>query len=46
MVIVVRVLVLDVVVDDDLVEIDFGVWEGLMFVEVVECDFELYCCWL
>lgn len=39
-------LALDVVVDDDLVETDFGAWEGLTFAEAAERDPELHRRWL
>lgn len=41
-----RALALDVVVDDDLVETDFGAWEGLTFAEAAERDPELHRRWL
>ncbi|MBB2992482.1 putative phosphoglycerate mutase [Mycolicibacterium iranicum] len=37
---------LDVVVDDDLIETDFGAWEGLTFREASEKDPELHRRWL
>ena len=37
---------LDVVVDDDLIETDFGAWEGLTFLEAAERDPELHRKWL
>ncbi|CAA0131701.1 Bifunctional protein [Mycolicibacterium vanbaalenii] len=37
---------LDVVVDDDLIETDFGAWEGLTFGEAAERDPELHRSWL
>jgi probable phosphoglycerate mutase len=37
---------LDVSVDDDLVETDFGAWEGLTFTEAAERDPELHQRWL
>jgi broad specificity phosphatase PhoE len=37
---------IDVVVDDDLVETDFGDWEGLTFFEAAERDPELHRRWL
>ncbi len=37
---------LDVVVDDDLIETDFGGWEGLTFSEAAERDPELHRRWL
>jgi ribonuclease H / adenosylcobalamin/alpha-ribazole phosphatase len=36
----------DVVVDDDLIETDFGAWEGLTFAEAAERDPELHRNWL
>jgi len=41
-----RELGLDVVVDDDLIETDFGAWEGLTFGEAAERDSELHLRWL
>ena len=41
-----RKLGLDVVVDDDLIETDFGAWEGLTFGEAAERDSELHLRWL
>ncbi|WP_044506636.1 bifunctional RNase H/acid phosphatase, partial [Mycobacterium simiae] len=41
-----KALGLDVAVDDDLIETDFGVWEGLTFVEAAERDPELHTRWL
>lgn len=41
-----KALGLDVSVDDDLVETDFGAWEGLTFSEVAERDPELHRRWL
>lgn len=41
-----KVLGLDVTVDDDLIETDFGDWEGLTFSEVSERDPELHSKWL
>lgn len=37
---------LDVVVDDGLIETDFGAWEGLTFGEAAERDRELHSSWL
>ncbi|KAA0120687.1 bifunctional RNase H/acid phosphatase [Mycolicibacterium sp. P9-22] len=37
---------LDVVTDDDLIETDFGVWEGLTFSEAAQQDPELHGRWL
>ena len=37
---------LDVEVDDDLIETDFGAWEGLTFAEAAERDPELHAKWL
>ncbi|OBF12141.1 bifunctional RNase H/acid phosphatase [Mycobacterium sp. ACS4054] len=41
-----KALGLDVTVDDDLIETDFGAWEGLTFVEAAERDPELHGRWL
>ncbi|MGV0717231.1 bifunctional RNase H/acid phosphatase [Mycolicibacterium sp. XJ662] len=41
-----KALRLDVVVDDDLIETDFGAWEGLTFVEASQRDPELHQRWL
>jgi probable phosphoglycerate mutase len=41
-----KALGLDVTVDDDLVETDFGAWEGLTFGEAAERDAELHRRWL
>ncbi|ETZ31141.1 bifunctional RNase H/acid phosphatase [Mycobacterium intracellulare] len=41
-----KALGLDVTVDDDLIETDFGVWEGLTFAEAAERDPELHRRWL
>jgi probable phosphoglycerate mutase len=41
-----KALGLDVTVDDDLIETDFGAWEGLTFVEAAERDPELHRRWL
>lgn len=41
-----KALGLDVTVDDDLVETDFGAWEGLTFSEAAERDPELHRRWL
>lgn len=37
---------LDVVVDDDLIETDFGLWEGMTFSEAAQRDPELHGSWL
>jgi ribonuclease H / adenosylcobalamin/alpha-ribazole phosphatase len=37
---------LDVTIDDDLIETDFGAWEGLTFTEAAERDPELHRRWL
>ena len=37
---------LDVIVDDDLIETDFGAWEGLTFGEAAQRDPELHTTWL
>jgi ribonuclease H / adenosylcobalamin/alpha-ribazole phosphatase len=37
---------LDVIVDDDLIETDFGAWEGLTFGEAAQRDSELHTKWL
>ena len=37
---------LDVLVDDDLIETDFGAWEGLTFGEAAERDPDLHLSWL
>ena len=37
---------LDVAVDDDLIETDFGAWEGLTFAEAAQRDPELHRRWL
>ncbi len=37
---------LDVVVDEDLIETDFGAWEGLTFAEAAQRDPELHTRWL
>ena len=37
---------LDVVVDDDLIETDFGAWEGLTFSEAAQADPDLHRRWL
>jgi broad specificity phosphatase PhoE/ribonuclease HI len=37
---------LDVVIDDDLIETDFGAWEGLTFSEAAQQDPELHGRWL
>jgi probable phosphoglycerate mutase len=37
---------LDVTVDDDLIETDFGAWEGLTFAEAAERDPDLHSRWL
>jgi probable phosphoglycerate mutase len=41
-----KALGLDVTVDDDLIETDFGAWEGLTFTEAAERDPELHTRWL
>jgi probable phosphoglycerate mutase len=41
-----KALGLDVTVDDDLIETDFGAWEGLTFTEAAERDPELHRRWL
>jgi len=41
-----KVLGLDVTVDDDLIETDFGAWEGLTFAEAAERDPDLHSRWL
>ena len=41
-----KALGLDVTVDDDLIETDFGEWEGLTFAEAAERDPELHRTWL
>lgn len=41
-----RLLGLDVAVDEDLTETDFGAWEGLTFAEAAERDPELHRRWL
>ena len=41
-----KALDLDVIVDDDLIETDFGTWEGLTFGEAAERDPELHLRWL
>ncbi|OBA63637.1 bifunctional RNase H/acid phosphatase [Mycobacterium sp. 1100029.7] len=41
-----QALGLDVTVDDDLIETDFGSWEGLTFTEAAERDPELHTRWL
>jgi broad specificity phosphatase PhoE/ribonuclease HI len=41
-----KALGLDVTVDDDLIETDFGAWEGLTFVEAAERDPALHARWL
>ena len=41
-----KVLGLDVTVDDDLIETDFGAWEGLTFSEAAERDPKLHRRWL
>ncbi|MEN4478489.1 bifunctional RNase H/acid phosphatase [Mycolicibacterium cosmeticum] len=41
-----KVLGLDVTVDDDLIETDFGAWEGLTFGEAAQRDPELHGRWL
>ncbi|WP_319451956.1 MULTISPECIES: bifunctional RNase H/acid phosphatase [unclassified Mycobacterium] len=37
---------LDVIVDEDLIETDFGAWEGLTFTEAAQRDPELHTRWL
>jgi probable phosphoglycerate mutase len=41
-----KALGLDVSVDDDLIETDFGAWEGLTFIEAAERDPDLHRRWL
>ena len=41
-----KALGLDVTVDDDLIETDFGAWEGLTFAEAAERDPDLHRRWL
>lgn len=41
-----KALGVDVAVDDDLIETDFGAWEGLTFTEAAERDPELHRSWL
>jgi ribonuclease H / adenosylcobalamin/alpha-ribazole phosphatase len=41
-----KALGLDVTADDDLIETDFGAWEGLTFAEAAERDPELHRRWL
>jgi ribonuclease H / adenosylcobalamin/alpha-ribazole phosphatase len=41
-----KALGVDVVVDDDLIETDFGAWEGLTFAEASERDSQLHRRWL
>lgn len=41
-----KALGLDVTVDDDLIETDFGAWEGLTFTEAAERDPQLHRKWL
>jgi ribonuclease H / adenosylcobalamin/alpha-ribazole phosphatase len=41
-----KALGLDVTVDDELIETDFGAWEGLTFAEAAERDAELHTRWL
>ena len=41
-----KALGLDVTVDDDLIETDFGAWEGLTFAEAAERDPDLHSRWL
>jgi len=41
-----KALGLDVVVDDDLIETDFGSWEGLTFFEAAATDPEVHGSWL
>lgn len=42
----VDVLVIDVEVNDDLVEVDFGMWEGMMYGEVCVVDLWVLLVWL
>ncbi|GAA3870732.1 bifunctional RNase H/acid phosphatase [Saccharothrix violaceirubra] len=41
-----RAISADVVVDEDLVEVDFGTWEGLTFAEAADRDPDLHRRWL
>ena len=41
-----KALGLDMTVDDDLIETDFGAWDGLTFAEAAERDPELHTRWL
>ena len=41
-----KALGLDVTVDDDLIETDFGAWDGLTFTEAAERDPQLHTRWL
>jgi ribonuclease H / adenosylcobalamin/alpha-ribazole phosphatase len=41
-----KALRMDLTVDDDLIETDFGAWEGLTFAEAAERDPELHRRWL
>lgn len=41
-----KALALDVIVDDDLIETDFGAWEGLTFLQASQADPELHRRWL
>jgi broad specificity phosphatase PhoE len=41
-----KALGLDVTVDDDLIETDFGAWEGLTFAEAAERDPDVHTRWL
>ena len=41
-----KALGLDVTVDDDLIETDFGTWDGLTFAEAAERDPDLHSRWL
>ena len=41
-----KALGLDVAVDDDLIETDFGAWDGLTFAQAAERDPELHTRWL
>ncbi len=41
-----KALGLDVTIDDDLIETDFGAWEGLTFAEAAERDPDLHRRWL
>jgi len=41
-----KALGLDITIDDDLIETDFGAWEGLTFAEAAERDSDLHRRWL